>query len=216
MGHLIQRLVSVMPEIQLSWQPGFSLLRKPRKRPVPRRTRQQRFEFIIEQPQRAYRPGCSPSVIPFTSSPSLSDSLRERSIIAETNTTYFQDEAGEQNGSLIIPSVGTLNDEFLIRNEGSHDLEAINSTAEPRPDSYSEDQLSPLYLSEHNPTAGEHNVIDPEPTAINPLAFTGVPSPAFTSVPRTIESNSLTERFKPILRRCMYYEFCAYIHSPRL
>lgn len=44
-----------MPKRELSWQPGYTLSRKPAKRPTRRRNQQHRFEIIVEQPQTVHR-----------------------------------------------------------------------------------------------------------------------------------------------------------------
>ncbi|KAB8230975.1 transcription factor domain-containing protein [Aspergillus alliaceus] len=195
----------VMPEMQLSWQPGFTLLRKPAKKPAPRRNRQQRFEFVVEHPQRAYRARRSPSVATFTHSGSLSNSLREHSIIVDTHR-HFQGEAVEGNEAPIDPPLGTLNVKPPIRGEGSPDLGTIDVTSDPRLNSCNSEDQSP---SSRPPklTIGERNVTGPEPNAAAVSALTNIPSSLFTSVPPAIEYSSLTQRFKPILDR-YNREFC--------
>ncbi|KAF7526036.1 hypothetical protein G7054_g10893 [Neopestalotiopsis clavispora] len=44
-----------MPDKPLSWQPGYTLSRKPAKRPTRPRNRQQRFEIVVEHPETIYR-----------------------------------------------------------------------------------------------------------------------------------------------------------------
>ncbi|ETS84560.1 hypothetical protein PFICI_02585 [Pestalotiopsis fici W106-1] len=44
-----------MPERRISWQPGFTLSRKPAKRPTRPRNRQQQFEIVVEQPETFHR-----------------------------------------------------------------------------------------------------------------------------------------------------------------
>ncbi|KAI9835126.1 MAG: hypothetical protein M1819_002495 [Sarea resinae] len=196
-----------MPEMQLSWQPGFSLSRKPAKRPVPRRNRRQQLEFVLEHPQRACRGRRSPSVITLTQPGALSDSSREHSIIVDTQRASFQSEAVEEHGQPIDPSLGTLNDDSSIRNEGSPDLGTVDASTEPRLSScHSEDQFACSRAPE--PMTGEHTVAGPGPDDAAISALTNSPSPFITSVPPSIEYSSLTQRFKPILNR-YNSEFCA-------
>jgi Fungal specific transcription factor domain len=193
-----------MPEMQLSWQQGFSLSRKPAKRPAPRRNRHQRFEFVVERPQRAHRARRSPSATTLTHAGSLSNSSREHSIIVDTHRAYFQSEALEENGPSIDPSLGTLNDEQSIRSEGSPDLETIDGTTKPHLNSYnSQDQSTSSCSLE--PTTGERNVAGPVSNTAAVSALAKISSPLFTAKPPTIVYSSLTQRFKPILNRCMYF-----------
>jgi hypothetical protein len=73
-----------MPEIHLSWQPGFSLSRKPKKRTITRRTKRvapgeanglQQFEFIAEQPARNHEARCPPSAPIITHSGATAESI---------------------------------------------------------------------------------------------------------------------------------------------
>ncbi|RDL41498.1 Uncharacterized protein BP5553_01477 [Venustampulla echinocandica] len=176
--------------MQLSWQQGFSLSTKPAKRRAPRRNRQERFEFVVEHPQRAHRARRSPPVTTFTHSGSLSNS-----IIVDTHRAYFQSEAVEENVPHIDPSLETVNDERTISGTTSPHLNSCNS----------EDQSTSLRSPE--PTTCERNVASPVPNAAAVSAMTNIPFPLFTSKPRTIEYSSLTQRFKPILNR-YNSEFC--------
>jgi hypothetical protein len=195
-----------MPEKQLSWQPGFSLLRKPAKRPGPRRTRQQGFEFVEEHPQREHRARRSPSVNTFTHSRCFSNPSREDSIIVDTHIAPFQSGAVEENEPPIDPSLETLNDESSTRSEGFPDLETIDGTNEPHLNSCnSEDQSTSFRLPEA--ATGERNVAGSGPNAAAVSALTNIPLPLFTSVPPTIEYSSLTQRFGPILNRCMHFMY---------
>lgn len=188
-----------MAEIQLSWQPGFSLVRKPAKRPAPRRNRQQRFEFVVEHPQKAHRARSSSSVTnTLTYSRSLSNSSRDHSIILDTHRAYFEKEAVEENVPRIDPSLGALNHKSLTRSERSLNSETVDGRPETRLKSCtSEDQSA-------RPS--------PQTAAVSTLP--NVPSPLFTSIPATIGYSSLTQRFKPILNRCT--PFYSHIRSLKL
>jgi hypothetical protein len=195
-----------MPEKQLSWQPGFSLLRKPARRPAPRRNRQQGFEFIEEYPQREHRAKCSPSVTTYTHSEFLSNPSREDSIIVDTHIAPFQNGTVEENEPPIDPSLETLNDESSTRSERFPDLETIEGTNEPRLNSCNnEDHSTSFHLPE--PRTGERNVAGSGPNTAAVSALTNIPLPLFTSIPPTIEYSSLTQRFRPILNRCMHFVY---------
>lgn len=200
-----------MLEMQLSWQQGFSLSRKPAKRLTQRRKRQQRFEFVEEHPQIAYHTRRSPFVT--THSGSLSNSSREHPIIAETHGSYFHRETPEENGSLIDLSVGTLNNGRWIMGEGSPDLETINETTEPHLNPCNTEDQSISWRSPELATS-EDNIAGPVPNATAVWALTDIPTALFASITPTIEYSSLTERFKPMLNRCMH--LCTYSIFPPL
>lgn len=187
--------------MQLSWQQGFSLSRKPAKRPTQRRKRQQRFEFVKEDPQKAYHTRRSPFAT--THSGSLSNSSREHPIIAETHGSYFYGEAAEENGSPIDLSVGTLNNGRWMMGEGSPDLETIDKTTEPHLNRCHTENQSISWRSPEFANS-EHNIAGPVPNAAAVWALSDIPTPLFASIPPTIEYSSLTERFKPMLNRCMH------------
>jgi hypothetical protein len=188
--------------MQLTWQPGFSLSRKPAKRPVQHRNRQERFEFVVEHPQRAHRARRSPSATSFTHSKSRSNSFREHSIIVNTHRAYLQSEAVEESEPPIDLSLRTLDDESSIRSAGSPDLETIDGATEPRPNSCNCEYQSTSTRSP-DATSGERNITGSGPDSAVVSALTYIPSPLFKSVPPTIEYSSLTQRFRPILNRCM-------------
>jgi hypothetical protein len=195
-----------MSEKQLSWQPGFSLLRKPAKRTAPRRNRQQGFEFVEEHPQREHRARRSPSVTTFTHSGIFSNPSREDSIIVDTHIAPFQSGAVKEIEPPVDPSLEDLNDESSTRREGFPDLETIDGTNEPRLNSCnSKDQSTSFRLPE--PTTGGRNVAGSGPNAAAVSALTNIPLPIFTSVPPTVEYSNLTQRFRPILNRCMRFVY---------
>jgi hypothetical protein len=190
-----------MPGIQLSWQPGFSLIRKPEKRPAPRRNRQQRFEFVVEHPQRAYRTRPALSVTAFTYSGSVPDPSREHSIVGDTRA-YIQSEAVEGHGPPSDPSLGTSNHESATMGQRAPDLETAGRSG--RASLYScisEDKSASSHSPE--PITGERNAAGPGPNTMEVSVLTSIPSPVFMHIPPTIEYTSLTQRFKPILNRCM-------------
>lgn len=181
--------------MQLSWQQGFSLTRKPAKRVTRRRKRQQRFEFVEEDPNIAYHTRRSPFIAAYSGS--LSGSSREHPITAEIRGSYSLTETPKEDGSLIDLSIGTsIDNGQRIMDEGSPDLEEINETIEPHLKSCNTEDQS---VSWHSPglATSENNVV-----AV--WALTDIPAPLFSSITPSIEYSSLTERFKPILDRCTH------------
>lgn len=191
-----------MPGIQLSWQPGFSLIRKPEKRPAPRRNRQQRFEFVVEHPQRACRTRPALSVTASTYSGSVPNTSREHSIVGDTRA-YIQSEAVEGYGPPSDPSLGTSNHESATSGQRAPDLETADGAAELHLKScISEDKFASSHSPEH--ITGERNAASPGPNTMEVSALTSIPSSLFMHIPSTIGYTSLTQRFKPILNRCMH------------
>jgi hypothetical protein len=192
-----------MPERQLSWQPAFSLSRKPVKRAGPRRkNRQNQFEIIIEQPQNN-----SSLTKCFTSAPVIrqrhsvfGNSSRGHSVVGNPQRVGSQ---RVENEPLLGLSPGVLPEESLNSARLSLDLEPSDETAGSRPSSlttgshYSTSALSP------ESTAGGHLIACPGSHATAPTVLANTSSPSFTAILSTVEYGSLTERFRPILTRCM-------------
>ncbi|KAH8676427.1 fungal-specific transcription factor domain-containing protein [Tricladium varicosporioides] len=213
-----------MPVKQLSWQPGFSLSRKPVRRSAPRRNRQQQFEFVVEYPIKDQQAKKSPSITTFTRSRSLANSLREHSVISDKLRAYSQGEAVEENGCSADTPPWASTDELLIGGEEIPNLEMIYGTTEPYLNSYNiRNQFSPLcspestierhlQLDESSISLGtSHDRLSQIPTTgPNPAAASAliniICSPS-TSVPPTIEYSNLSQRFRPILNR-YNTEFC--------
>ena len=192
-----------MPEIHLSWQPGYSLFRKPAKRPAaPRRNRRQRFEFVVEHPQRACRAEVSPSPTAFarTESP---DSLREHPSTVNARKTCFEREAVKDNRHLNDKPSEPLDVENFGRGEVSLNPQTFDEAIETRLISHNDEDQSTCSLAREFST-GEHRCIRSGPSADLISTFANIPSPLFTVVPLTIEYISLNQRFKPILDRCMH------------
>ena len=192
-----------MPEMQLSWQPGFTLLRRPAKRPASRRNRQQRFDFVVEHPQRAHHARRSPSVTTLTHSGYHFDVSRENSVTVKIQSASFQTDAAEEDAPVVDLSLETLNDESSIRSDRCPHIETIDGTNEPQQNSCNtQDRVTSSRSPK--PTIGESNVGGPGLDATAVLALADILPPSFTSVPPTIDYHSLTQRFKPILNRCMH------------
>ncbi|OOF99639.1 hypothetical protein ASPCADRAFT_138322 [Aspergillus carbonarius ITEM 5010] len=168
-----------MSSMQLSWQPGFSLSRKPVKRPRARRTKlgalgradgPQQFEFIAEHPVRSqgtYGAGVGPTIgyeassdLNSTNLP-LADYSTNGYSTASGSPRTFLDYATRETGSLIGAPLYSLSDNLLVK-DGDSDSEAVFGTIGSSPP---------------------------------------------TSVPPSILYSSLSQRFRPVLDR-YNREFC--------
>lgn len=200
-----------MSERQLSWQPGFSLSRKPAKRPAPRRNKQQRFEFVVEYPSQAPLAPHAPrvprarraqSVTVLTHAASLSHSSREDSIMVDIHKAYVHSEAVEDDGPPTEPSLRIVNEKSSIRGEATPNLTTHDGTIGCSLNSHSSEDQSTLWRSPE-PTTDERHVAGPVPHTTAFPVWTDITSPIFTSQTSTMEYSSLTQRFQPILNRCM-------------
>lgn len=211
-----------MPERQLSWQLGFSLSRKPTKRAAPRRNIQQGFEFVMEYPQRSYRPArCSPSdtatgnARPPSSSPSRETG---NSIVATTHRAQFQNEIVEKEDheSPIdgYPSpFEALENQSPVSSELSPDQDTTDGTKEICSSPWQaggQASTSPGAMA-----ADERNVDNSSQNAAALTALTRAPYPHPPPLLPAMEYSSLTERFRPILTRCNA-SCCPYPHSSGL
>ncbi|PWY66039.1 hypothetical protein BO94DRAFT_579770 [Aspergillus sclerotioniger CBS 115572] len=219
-----------MSGMQLSWQPGFSLSRKPVKRSRARRTRlgalghadgPQKFEFVAEHPvrsQRGYCGGVEPTLgyeagskTDDSSLPLAHCSTTEHPAASDSPGTLFDQAARE-----IISSVGaphhSLSDSALVGDGGS-DLEALYRTTDPytRSNAIQCTSLYPPELTNHHMQASEggdmgHGAfcVGAGLAAVSELHIV-LRSP--TSVPPSILYSSLSRRFQPILDR-YNREFC--------
>ncbi|KAH8696617.1 fungal-specific transcription factor domain-containing protein [Talaromyces proteolyticus] len=115
-----------MPERHLSWQPGFSLSRKPAKRPTTRRTNRGeariackplQLEFIIERPNRNHETNKSSSVTNCSYSKALLGPTTAYQANFGSNVTACE----ETRHSTETP-FRPLGDESLIRNDDSCDV----------------------------------------------------------------------------------------------
>lgn len=212
-----------MPERPLSWQPGFSLWRKPTKRPAPRRNQHHQFEIVVEHPQhRSYRharhsPSTQLPTPPHLRPPFSSDSSSEHTAIEGPRRPYFQSEAIEGNEGNEGNEAHTAGrspvvseEELATSPEASSDLETIDSPTEPQPSrSHTDDDHSTTSPFSPEPITDECNVNDPDPnaavlTAATTTAFSPSLMSESTIIPPTIEYGSLMERFRPVLTRCMF------------
>lgn len=208
-----------MSERQLSWQLGFSLSRKPAKRPAPRRNTQQGFEFVMEHPQRSYRRARRSSVETarkHAEPPSSGNSSRERghSIVASTHKTHYQSGVVEEEDHQKPPvgadpsSLEILDNESSLSSEASPDQDTIDGTneacsspcqAEGQAVGQAEGQAS---RSLEHTVAEEHTVDGSSPDAGAMTASVSYVCPQSPPLPPTMEYINLTERFRPILTRC--------------
>jgi hypothetical protein len=142
----------------------------------------------VEHPQRACHEKRSP----------------EHPTTVDTPRTYLQRAAVQENEPLIDLSLGTLNDESSILDETSLDFEATGGRIEPRTNSCNNDDQSTSSRSP-GPMPGERNIMGAGSDSAVVSALTNVDPSLFTALPSTIEYSSLTQRFKPILNRCMHF-----------
>lgn len=182
-----------MPEMKLSWQPSFSLARKPAKRPAPRRKKRHTFEIVLEHPEGRRRARGSPSVATSTHLDSPSNVSRVHTIIGGTPEAWDQSQFVEEDRPYPHLPLETSDDEPSYDSEELPCLETAGKFIEP-------------HLNVCNV---EHNECYAADAGFNALAApVSVSTNDGTShlifVPPTLEFNSLVQRFRPILDRCMH------------
>lgn len=221
-----------MSEKQLSWQLGFSLSRKPAKRPAPRRNAQQGFEFVIEEPQLSHRyrrARRSPTETarvhlagPLSSSPSRESG---HSIVADADADADAHQTHSPGNEAIQedddePPLDTdpsslelelLGDDSSTSTEASPDPNPFDGTNKAHADASScqtEGQSTAFSHVAEPTSAGDRNdytdiddLDEPNTTALTTLTVAPYYFD-FLPVPNTMEYNSLTDRFRPILSRC--------------
>lgn len=208
-----------MPTTKLSWQPGYSLSKKPIKRSTARRTkvgvsrnanRLQQFEFIAEQPAKHYEANLLPSAatsrhIEPHIEPTINGQISSNSSgVSLSDAKFTQDQesiASDEDGvrceveviSGTKSSVEKLdwvsNDTTLIeRREPPNSVTTYGTTALRPYSSWSEDrhaaQLVPGSSINSQLQIFEKNDID-------------------LDIPPSILYDSLSQRFRPILDRCI-------------
>lgn len=163
-----------------------------------------------------------PSITNFTHSKSLAESSGKQPVILNERRACSQSEAVENDGPFIDALFWAPSGEFLIRSEESLDLGTIDGTAEPRlyscnsndqfvssclPEFTIDRQLqifdeSSVGLGTSFENSSQIASIGPCSAAVS--ALTNIPYSSSTSIPPTTEYGSLSQRFKPILNRCMF------------
>ncbi|KAL2075862.1 hypothetical protein VTL71DRAFT_805 [Oculimacula yallundae] len=185
-----------MPENQLSWQPGFSLSRKPFKRPAVRRKRQQQFEFVEDHSQKS-----QDKKSPLTGrTVSPSNYSREYPSRASTLAPDSRSDNPEKCAS---------SDDLSLEDWSASTSEGPFFSKENR---QSSEGNSISYNTEHKSTPTSLALlVHYEGTLMSQVtgfwASTDNRSFIFSSLPATISFGSLTQRFKPILNR-YNGEFC--------
>lgn len=198
-----------MPERQISWKQGFSLSRKPEKRPTVRRKRRQQIEFVLEQPhaslQYQRRPRSSPTAGVLSQAPRLPDGLPgDSEFPIDTQREHLQCEDVIENEPPLDPSNGTLIDEFWADFEASPGFVEINDTSQPYQNSVNSLGNFPNEISlSVTPGAEEKVTFHSELDGTGSLTPYRSCSPNFTPYMSIMECNTLLERFRPILTRCM-------------
>ncbi|KAK9367020.1 fungal-specific transcription factor domain-containing protein [Lipomyces kononenkoae] len=207
--------------MQISWQPGFSLSRKPVRRSTGRRTkrgargnaaRPHTFVFIADHPVRNHGEIHSSSVTTFTHSGAPVEPIpNDRASSDPNNVKAFE----ETQPSIETPH-WALSDESLIRSGESPDLEPIYGTTEPRSYQYnSEDRCASLRLPGSTTDRqlqifGSNVGLGTSYKKPSVVAVSDLPNMSCflsDSVPPRILYNSLSQRFRPILDR-YNREFC--------
>ena len=240
-----------MPNRQLSWQPGFSLSRKPTRRPTVRRTKQgasgnadrpQQFEFIAEHSLRnkVARHPLSVNTGPNSGDPielvtrcqATSDpngnslllinySNNKHSLISDEHGAYAQGEAIKDTEPPGETPLRASSDKSLIETRESPDSKTIYETAELSPypcnnegryallhllGSVVEGQLQIFEGSDIDQAAFHEKsrqiaATEPEPMTVSDLSnMTCYP---YASIPDSVLYSSLSQRFRPVLDRCM-------------
>ncbi|KAF2184547.1 hypothetical protein K469DRAFT_780910 [Zopfia rhizophila CBS 207.26] len=172
-----------MSKMQLSWQPGFSLSRKPVRRSTGRRNRPQQFEFIAEHPVRNNGARHSLSVTTFTHSGAPvkpTESPDTETIYGTTEPRLYSCNSEDRCASLRSP--GFTTDRQLQIFDGSN-----------------------IGLGTSYERSSQVAAIEPSPAAV--LDLPNMPCSPSASVPPTILYSSLSQRFRPILDR-YNREFC--------
>lgn len=234
--------------MQLSWQPGFSLSKKPRKRPTARRSkrgalgnadRPQQFEFVAEHPVRNHGARCYSSVTTSTqsevpaehttncqaSSEPTGTSLALTELSKNTHSVVSDDygsrchaETVEEPGpsaemaflasgntSLItsgeVSSSGTMSESYSYPYNGEDDRTSVRS-----PRSITDRRLQVHGWSNNCiVTSYEESsrvaAIEPNPAASD---FLNMSRSSAASLAPSILYNSISQRFRPILDRCMF------------
>ena len=232
--------------MQLSWQPGFSLSRKPVRRTIARRNKRgasgdsngpRQFEFIAEQPVRKHGPRRSlpattstrsaapvePTTAfkarsdPNSTSLSVANCLEyKHSAVSNEHGAHSQVETVGETGSPVETPLWISSDIALVANDDSPDAKTIYGTTDLR--AYpcgSEDecaapiidgQLSVIEGSDTGPesfyeTSSRDTALELSPAAI--VNLFQVSRSSSTSMPPSIIYTSLSQRFRPILDRCI-------------
>lgn len=208
-----------MPTPQLTWQPGYSLSRKPTKRSTVRRTkvgasknadRLQQFEFIAEQPARHHGANDSlplatsthiePPIEPIINSQISSDNRGASPSLAKFTKDHYSIVSHKRRARCQVVAISGIEPSYETLDWASSDTSRIENGEPPnsgttyettalRPYSgWSEDrhaaQLIPGSSVDSQAQISEMNNID-------------------LGIPPSILYNSLSQRFRPVLDRCI-------------
>lgn len=236
-----------MPDTQLSWQPGFSLSRKPVKKTIARRPKRgtdkfEQFSFIAEHPARIRGkshsiPVSSSSgvIIPveFTYDHQASSinchigradvdiTRNKKPVVPDQYAAYTRIEALEVYGLSANTPLPSSNDGLSIEFSELNASEMVDATIELHRCScnilYQDKSLRPQITADrqlqiYRATDTALNASDQLPRSVatrepDPAMFLdlhNMPRSSFVSLTSGIQYNSLAQRFKPVLDRCMY------------
>ena len=239
--------------MQLSWQPGFSLSRRPIKRSAARRTkrgtstnvdRAQQFEFVVERPVRNSRARHSPSVATSTHSRILSGPIADGQANADpkkiglfiagcpinkhpartdVHGAHSQAEARKESEPCEIP-LSVSRGKSLISSADTFDPKTICRSTDARlsnrgdqcislslPELEIDQQLlipEGSYISCSTTREGLWQVAAYEPSNAAASILSGNRS---ATIPPAVLYSDLSQRFMPILDRCMFalHPFCS-------
>lgn len=219
-----------MPEMRLSWQPGFSLSRKPARKSAPRRNRQQGFEFVVEPVRSHHRKNSSsPTTVPY--SRPLTNSSKKHSIASNQHGTYSQGEYVKKPAPSTEKLFEAESDDLLIRSGEYFDLRKNDGITGPWLDTCAIKDQTASSGSSGSTADRQLQILDgsnidfgtsyESPSQVDTVVLgaaavsTFVKPPYYlsTSVPPTIEYRSLSQRLKPILNRCMLFPHMKVTHS---
>ncbi|PYI08230.1 hypothetical protein BO78DRAFT_405974 [Aspergillus sclerotiicarbonarius CBS 121057] len=210
--------------MQLSWQPGYSLSRKPVKRPRARRTGRadgpQQLEFIAEHPVGSQGPCSRASIEPIIGYATSSDPdgislplshylTNEHSVVSDSPETHFDQAARDTRVSIGAPH--HFSGDNSPARDGESELEAVFRSIDLR---NNEERCVSLYLPGSTNSemrgfegwsAGLGTTFEGASYAATSNLQNITSSPA--SVPPSILYSCLSRRFQPILDR-YNREFC--------
>jgi len=194
----------IIQEMQLSWQPGFSLSRKPMRRSAPRRKRHQPFEFVVVEPRAAsHFLQSDKSVVVTPASVPISES---------------KDGVVEEHRSP-TDTLASVNEQWLVGCAASQSLDTVAGPADSNLElSHVREELNLV----HSPTFATATLqqmldesilglypISDDSSHISAMGPCSSQKPVFIDttfcldvLPPAIEYDSPYERFKPVLHRC--------------
>lgn len=178
--------------MQLSWQPGFSLSRKPVKKPTVRRTKRkalnnadkpQQFEFIAEYPVVNHGARYSPSV----TSPVHSGEPDEP-------TAKYQASSNLSTTSQSLPVIQKRIKRSVASDEHAANSRVIEAVEETEP------SVETSFWASSDISLTGSGIFPCSKTIYGTTELS-----VSVSIPPSILYSSLSQRFKPILDRCILF-----------